>query len=396
MTGPLAGVRVLELARILAGPWAGQVLADLGATVTKVEKPGEGDDTRSWGPPFTGGESAYFLATNRGKRSVTIDFTKPEGQDLVRRLAAASDVVIENFKVGGLAKYGLDWDSLKAVNPRLVYCSITGFGQDGPYAQRAGYDFMIQGLGGLMSLTGEAGGMPVKVGVAVTDVFTGLYAAIGILGGLSHRDRTGQGQQVDMALLDVQVAVLANQALNYLVAGQAPGRLGNAHPNIVPYQAFAAADGHLILAIGNDGQFARFCAVAGRPELAADPRFATNPARVANRVALVAQVAAEMARRPAAWWLAQLEAVGVPAGPINDLAQVFADPQVQARGLALDLPHASAGRVPGVRSPVRYSATPLPCDVPPPTLGQHTDAVLAEDLGLSAQAIAALRATGIL
>lgn len=400
MAGPLSHVRVLELSRVLAGPWAAQTLADLGADVIKVERPGGGDDTRAWGPPWTGGQSAYFLSTNRGKRSVTIDFEKPEGQALVRRLAAEADVVIENFKVGGLVKYGLDYESLKAVNPRLVYGSITGFGQDGPYAARAGYDFMIQGMGGLMSITGkpdgEPGGGPVKVGVAVTDLFTGLYAAIGILGALNHRDRTGEGQWVNLALLDVQVAVLANQAMNHLVGGTPPPRLGNAHPNIVPYQAFATRDGHIILAVGNDGQFARFAQVAGRPDLAADARYATNPARVAHRAELVAVIEALMAERDSRDWLDALEAVGVPCGPINDLTQVFADPHVQARGLRRDLPHPLAGTVPTVASPIRYSATPVEHTVAPPTLGQHTDAVLADALGLCAADIAALRDKGVI
>ncbi len=399
MPGPLSHVRVLELSRVLAGPWAAQTLADLGADVIKVERPGAGDDTRAWGPPWAGEESAYFLSTNRGKRSITIDFERPEGQELVRKLAAQADVVIENFKVGGLVKYGLDYDSLKAINPGLVYCSITGFGQDGPYAKRAGYDFMIQGMGGLMSITGqpdsEAGGGPVKVGVAVTDVFTGLYATIGVLGALAHRDRTGEGQWVNLALLDVQVAVLANQAMNYLVGGKAPQRLGNAHPNIVPYQAFATLDGHIILAVGNDGQFAKFCQVAGRPELAQDARYATNPARVANRKELVPILELLLEQRTSRDWLSALEAVGVPCGPINDVSQVFADPHVQARHIHQDLPHPTAGTVPTVASPIRYSATPIEHTVAPPTLGQHTDAVLAENLGLCAADIAALREKGV-
>lgn len=399
MPGPLSHVRVLELSRVLAGPWAAQTLADLGADVIKVERPGAGDDTRAWGPPWAGEESAYFLSTNRGKRSITIDFERPEGQELVRKLAAQADVVIENFKVGGLVKYGLDYDSLKAINPGLVYCSITGFGQDGPYAKRAGYDFMIQGMGGLMSITGqpdaEAGGGPVKVGVAVTDVFTGLYATIGVLGALAHRERTGEGQWVNLALLDVQVAVLANQAMNYLVGGKAPQRLGNAHPNIVPYQAFATLDGHIILAVGNDGQFAKFCQVAGRPELAQDPRYATNPARVANRKELVPILELLLEQRTSRDWLSALEAVGVPCGPINDVSQVFADPHVRARNIHQDLPHPTAGTVPTVASPIRYSATPIEHTVAPPTLGQHTDAVLEQALGLCAADIAALREKGV-
>jgi len=396
----LSHIRVLELSRVLAGPWSAQTLADLGADVIKVERPGAGDDTRAWGPPWAGDQSAYFLSTNRGKRSITIDFERPEGQELVRKLAAQADVVIENFKVGGLVKYGLDYDSLKAVNPRLVYCSITGFGQTGPYRNRAGYDFMIQGMGGLMSITGqpdgEPGGGPVKVGVAVTDIFTGLYATIGIMGALAHRDRTGEGQQVDLALLDVQVAVLANQAMNCLVGGKAPQRLGNAHPNIVPYQAFATRDGYIILAVGNDGQFAKFCAVAGRPDLAKDERYATNPARVANRKELVALLEELIRTRDSHDWLSALEEVGVPCGPINDLTAVFEDPQVKARNIHQDLPHPTQGSVPTVASPIRYSGTPLVHDTAPPTLGQHTDTVLAESLGLGEADIAALREKGVI
>lgn len=400
MAGPLSHIRVLELSRVLAGPWSAQTLADLGADVIKVERPGAGDDTRAWGPPWAGDQSAYFLSTNRGKRSITIDFERPEGQELVRRLATQADVVIENFKVGGLVKYGLDYDSLKAVNPKLVYCSITGFGQTGPYRNRAGYDFMIQGMGGLMSITGqpdgEPGGGPVKVGVAVTDIFTGLYATIGIMGALAHRDRTGEGQQVDLALLDVQVAVLANQAMNCLVGGKAPQRLGNAHPNIVPYQAFATRDGYIILAVGNDGQFTKFCTVAGRPDLAKDERYATNPTRVANRKELVALLEELIRTRDSHDWLSALEEVGVPCGPINDLAAVFEDPQVKARNIHQDLPHPTQGSVPTVASPIRYSGTPLIHDTAPPTLGQHTDTVLAESLGLGEADIAALREKGVI
>ncbi len=400
LAGPLSHIRVLELSRVLAGPWSAQTLADLGADVIKVERPGAGDDTRAWGPPWAGDQSAYFLSTNRGKRSITIDFERPEGQELVRKLAAQADVVIENFKVGGLVKYGLDYDSLKAVNPRLVYCSITGFGQTGPYRNRAGYDFMIQGMGGLMSITGqpdgEPGGGPVKVGVAVTDIFTGLYATIGIMGALAHRDRTGEGQQVDLALLDVQVAVLANQAMNCLVGGKAPQRLGNAHPNIVPYQAFATRDGYIILAVGNDGQFAKFCTVAGRADLAKDERYATNPARVANRKELVALLEELIRTRDSQDWLSALEQVGVPCGPINDLTAVFEDPQVKARNIHQDLPHPTQGSVPTVASPIRYSGTPLVHDTAPPTLGQHTDTVLADQLGLSEADIASLRDRGVI
>ncbi|MFN4063487.1 MAG: CaiB/BaiF CoA transferase family protein [Parazoarcus communis] len=406
MSGALSHIRVLDLSRILAGPWAGQMLADLGADVIKVERPGAGDDTRGWGPPWLKDEqgtdtqvAAYYLCANRNKRSVTIDITRPEGQALVRRLAADSDVVLENFKLGGLKQYGLDYDSLKAVNPRLVYCSITGFGQDGPYAPRAGYDFLIQGLGGLMSLTGlpdgEAGGGPMKVGVALTDILTGLYATNAVLAALAWRDRSGEGQHIDMALLDVQVACLANQASNYLAAGQNPRRLGNAHPSIVPYQDFPTADGYMILAIGNDGQFARFCAEAGQPELAADVRFATNRARVENRAVLIPLLKKLTVDRSTADWIAALEAQAVPCGPINTLADVFADPQVQARGLKVTMPHPVAGEVPLVASPMRLSATPVDYRLPPPMLGEHTDEVLAGTLGLDAHDIALLRKRGV-
>lgn len=406
MAGPLGHIRVLELARVLAGPWAAQTLADLGASVIKVEKPGEGDDTRQWGPPWAKGPdgrptrlSAYYLSTNRGKRSVTIDFTRAEGQRLVQDLARRSDVVLENFRVGGLAKYGLDYPSLKAINPGLIYCSITGFGQTGPYRHRPGYDFMIQGMGGLMSFTGERDGHPgagpMKVGLAVADIFTGLYATIAILGALAHRDRTGEGQQIDMALLDSQVAVLANQALNYLVSGVSPIRLGNAHPNIVPYQAFPTADGHIIMAVANDGQFAKFCEAAGRPELAREERFATNEARVEHREEMAAIVAEIVAAKTSAHWLKALEH-SVPCGPINTLAQVFDDPQVQARGLRLELPHPIAGTVPSVANPIKYSATPLEYDTPPPALGADTSEVLREELGLSIEEIDRLRKAGVI
>lgn len=398
MSGPLAHVRVLDLSRVLAGPWAGQTLADLGAEVIKVERPGAGDDTRAWGPPYLDGttEAAYYLSANRGKKSVTIDMAAPEGQALIRDLAARSDVVLENFKVGGLKKYGLDHASLAAVNPRLVYCSITGFGQDGPYAHRAGYDFMIQGMGGLMSLTGEADGQPVKVGVAIADLFTGMYATTAILAALAHRDRTGQGQHIDLALLDCQVAMLANQAMNTLTTGTAPTRMGNAHPNIVPYQAFATADGHIILAVGNDAQFARFCQVAGRPDLAGDARFQTNAARVRARAELVPLLEEVLRTRPSADWLAGLEAVGVPCGPINTLDQVFADPQVRHRGMVVPLPHPTAGSVDVVASPIHYSATPLEAGTAPPTLGQHTGEVLGGLLGLDDARLADLRARGVI
>jgi crotonobetainyl-CoA:carnitine CoA-transferase CaiB-like acyl-CoA transferase len=406
MGGPLGHVRVLELSRVLAGPWAAQTLADLGASVIKVEKPGAGDDTRSYAPPYAanrdgsrGSESAYFLSTNRGKRSVTIDFIHPEGQKLVQALATKSDVVIENFKVDGLAKYGLDYSSLQPLNPGLIYCSITGFGQTGPYRHKPGYDFMIQGIGGLMSITGEPdqrpGGGPMKVGVAVADIFTGLYAAIAILGALAHRDRTGAGQYIDLALLDTQVAVLANQAMNYLVTGVAPQRLGNAHPNIVPYQVFAASDGHIIVAVGNESQFARMCEVIGRPELASDARFATNASRVNNRDELIPILQRIFVQRTMRDWLESLERAGVPCGPINTVADVFADPQVQARGLKLDLPHPSIGLVPSVANPIKYSATPISYSSAPPMLGADTDEILREMLGVPPEEIARLRKAGI-
>ena len=369
MTAPLAGVKVVELARILAGPWAGQTLADLGADVIKVEAP-EGDDTRRWGPPFLEREgersAAYFHATNRGKRSVTCDFRTPEGQDMVRRLIADADVVIENFKVGGLAKYGLDYASLQKVNPRLVYCSITGFGQDGPYANRAGYDFIIQGMAGLMSVTGAADGQPQKVGVAVTDIFTGIYAATGILAALHQRQSTGLGQHVDMALLDVATSIMANQSLNYLTTGAAPTRMGNAHPNLAPYAVFDCADGWLILATGNDGQYQRLCKILGLEDMATAPAFLTNADRVQNRADLTDRLTAATRTWTKTDLLAACEAAGVPAGPINDLAEVFADPQVVARGLQI-----APGGMPGVRSPFRFSGAELALDRPAPTLGEH-------------------------
>jgi crotonobetainyl-CoA:carnitine CoA-transferase CaiB-like acyl-CoA transferase len=383
------------------------LLADLGADVIKVERPGAGDDTRSWGPPWLKDEqgettaiAAYYLCANRNKRSITIDITRPEGQELVKQLAAQSDVVLENFKVGGLKQYGLDYDGLRAVNPRLVYCSITGFGQDGPYAPRAGYDFLIQGLGGLMSITGrpdgEEGGGPIKVGVALTDILTGLYAANAVLAALAWREKSGAGQYIDLALLDVQIACLANQAMNYLATGQSPQRLGNAHPNIVPYQDFPTADGYMILAIGNDGQFARFCAEAGAPELAADARYATNRARVENRDSLIPLLKKYTIERRTADWIAALEAKAVPCGPINTLADVFADPQVQSRGLKVTLPHPLVGSIPQVANPMRLSATPVDYRLPPPMLGEHTADVLAGTLGMDAAAIAHLRAEGVI
>lgn len=383
MSPPLAGLRVLELARILAGPWCGQLLADLGAEVIKVERPGGGDDTRTWGPPFLKGAdgadlgAAYFHATNRGKRSVAVDFETEEGQAIIRDLARQSDVLIENFKVGGLKKYGLDYESLRKENPRLVYCSVTGFGQDGPYAPRAGYDFLVQGMGGIMDLTGAPDGEPQKVGVAFADIFTGLYATVGILAALRRRDETGTGGHVDMALLDTQVGVLTNQAMNYLTSGRAPKRMGNAHPNIVPYQVFPCADGYFIAAIGNDGQFARFCAVLGAPELAQETDYSTNPARVANRAVLVPKLTALTMAFARDDLLAALEAKGVPAGPINTVSQVFEDPQVKARGLRVDLAEAGGGTIPAVASPIVLDGVRQVAKSASPRLGADTDAVLA-------------------
>lgn len=405
--GALSHIRVLDLSRVLAGPWAGQILADLGADVIKVERPVCGDDTRSWGPPFLKDEAgqntteaAYYLSANRNKQSVTIDFTRPEGQQLVRELVAKSDIVIENFKVGGLAAYGLDYASLKAVNPKLIYCSITGFGQTGPYARRAGYDFMIQGLGGLMSLTGrpdgDEGAGPVKVGVALTDILTGLYSTTAILAALAHRDQNGTGQHIDMALLDVQVACLANQAMNYLTTGVAPRRLGNAHPNIVPYQDFPTADGDFILTVGNDSQFRKFAEVAGQSQWATDPRFLTNKLRVANRGELIPLIRQATVFKTTAQWVDELEAAGVPCGPVNDLAQVFADPQVLARGLAIELPHTLGGRVAQVASPIRLSETPVEYRRAPPLLGEHTSEVLQALLGMSEGEVVALKGAGVL
>jgi len=403
MAAALAGIRVLDLSRILAGPWASQLLADLGAEVIKIERPAGGDDTRGWGPPYMpeadgrpGAESAYFHAANRGKQSVCIDMSLPQGQQLIRDLARTSDVLIENFKVGGLQKYGLDYASLEAVNPALVYCSITGFGQQGPYAARAGYDFMIQAMGGMMSVTGEADGEPMKIGVALADVLTGLYAANAIQAALLHQRATGAGQFIDMALLDVQVAALANQAMNYLASGDNPQRLGNAHPNIVPYQAFETGDGHIILAVGNDTQFARFCALAGRSDLAADARYRSNSGRVEHRDLLVPEVVEIMRRRSSAEWLEALNAEGIPCGPINSIGEVFDDPQVRFRGLRLELDHPTAGKVASVASPIRLSRTPVEYRQAPPLLGQHTDEVLARVLALDAARIDELRAAGVI
>lgn len=403
----LEGIRVLDLSRVLAGPWCTQTLADLGADVIKIERPGAGDDTRNWGPPFLptadgreSHESAYYLGANRNKRSVTCDIAQPEGQALVRQLAEHCDVFIENFKVGDMARYGLDYASLKAINPRLVYCSLTGFGQSGPYAPRAGYDYIIQGMGGLMSVTGERddlNGGPQKVGVAVADLFTGMYATVGILAALRHAERTGEGQHLDMALLDTQVAMLANLGANYLVSDKAPGRMGNAHQNIVPYQVFEVApraDGgkdFIILAVGNDGQYAKFCEVAGRPDLASEPRFVKNADRVRHRAELVPLLEAVMKTRPKADWLSALEAAKVPCGAINSLDEVFADPQVQARGMVTHWQHPLRADLPLVSSPIKLEKTPVRTDRPPPMLGQHTDEVLGELLGVDAARLATLR-----
>jgi crotonobetainyl-CoA:carnitine CoA-transferase CaiB-like acyl-CoA transferase len=402
--GALSHVRVLDLSRILAGPWASQLLADLGAEVIKVERPGSGDDTRGWGPPWlrdSGGEataeSAYFASANRGKKSITVDLGAAEGQEIVRRLAQRADVLLENYKVGALARHGLGYEQLAGANPGLVYCSITGFGQSGPYASRAGYDLLIQGMGGLMSITGDPdgapGGGPMKVGVAITDILTGMYAATAVLAALAHRERTGRGQHVDLALLDVQVAMLANQAQSYLVTGRPPARVGNAHPSIVPYQAFATLDGHVILAVGNDGQFVRLCEVIGRPELARDPRFCTNPARVAHRAELVPTLASLFAGRRSEEWIAALETAGVPCGPIHDLEHVFDDPQVRHRAMRVEAPHPLAGALPLVASPIRLSATPVRHEAPP-LLGQHTREVLRDVLGMDEAEVEALRERG--
>ncbi|MBX6425342.1 MAG: CoA transferase [Variibacter sp.] len=386
MPGPLAGLRVLELARVLAGPWAGQILADLGADVIKVERAGSGDDTRGWGPPFVeaadGGHlgAAYFHATNRGKRSIELDFETEEGRRIVRKLAARSDVLIENFKVGGLAKFGLDYASLSKENPRLIYCSVTGFGQDGPYASRAGYDLMAQGMGGIMGITGTPEGEPTRIGIPVADIFTGVYSAVGILAALAQRERTGRGCLVDTALLDTQVGVLANQALNYLVSGQVPQRIGNVHPNVVPYQVFPVADGHVIIAVGNDRQFAKLCAVLGEPELAEDAKFKTNSDRLVNRAELIGRLSALTARFPREKLLEQLEEVQVPSGPINMLDQVFANPQVIHRRMRLDLKSdaAKSGSIPGVRTPIVLDGKPMASDRPSPRLGEHTQEILRE------------------
>jgi formyl-CoA transferase len=403
----LGHIRVLDLTRVLAGPWCAQNLADLGADVIKIERPGAGDDTRTWGPPYLKDadgrdttEAAYYLAANRGKRSVTLDIASPEGQAIVRELARQSDVVLENYKVGQLKKYGLDYESLRREKPDLVYCSITGFGQSGPYAQRAGYDFIVQGMGGFMSITGERddlpGGGPQKAGVAISDLMTGMYATVAVMAALTHRDRTGEGQYIDMALLDVQVAMLANMNSNYLASGKAPARWGNAHPNIVPYQTFATSDGHIIVAVGNDAQYRKFCEAGGRPELAADERFATNPLRVQVRDTLVPLLAEMVKTKTKQQWIELLEAAGVPCGPINKLDEVFDNPQVDARGLQVDLPHPTAGVVKLVGSPMKLSATPPRYELPPPLLGQHTEQVLREVLGRSPEQIEELQKNRII
>jgi crotonobetainyl-CoA:carnitine CoA-transferase CaiB-like acyl-CoA transferase len=401
VAGPLSNIRVLDLTRVLAGPWATQMLADFGAEVIKIEKPGEGDDTRGWGPPFlrnpdgSRGDAAYFQSANRGKRSVAIDMARPEGQQLIRALAAKSDIVIENFKVGGLKKYGLDFASLKSANPRLIYCSITGFGQEGPLANRAGYDVMIQGMAGVMSITGEKNGEPMKMGVAFSDIFAGLHAVIGIVTALYHRERTGAGQYIDISLLDSQVAVLANQALNYLIGGTVPGRLGNAHPNIVPYQTFETADGHIIMAVGTDRQFSEFCAIIGAPQLAAHEKFRNNRGRVENRDELVPILRPLMKARTTADWVQAFEAAAVPCGPINTIDQVFANPQVLARGLQIGLTRSDGLQVPGVANPVVFSETPNQYDLPSPRLGDSTDLVLMKVLGLEAAEIERLRGSAV-
>ena len=406
-TGALSHLRVLDLSRILAGPWATQMLGDLGADIIKVERPRSGDDTRGWGPPFademTGdaeadvaARSAYFCSVNRNKRSLAIDFTSQEGAAILRDLAGECDILVENFKVGGLAKYGLDYESLKRINPRLVYCSITGFGQDGPDSGRAGYDFMIQGMGGMMSVTGETDGMPMKIGVALVDVLTGTNAATAMLAAVMHASRTGEGQHIDMSLFDVSVASLANQALNYLVSGNVPGRLGNAHPNIVPYQAFATKDGHIILAVGNDSQFRKFCEVAGLDGAADDPVFATNRARVTNRETILPLIEEAFVKHTTQWWLDALAKVGVPAGPINPIDAVLAEPQAVHRGLSMTIPDDLNGSLPGIASPLRLAATPPKASLPPPRLGAHSHEILRDLLSMSEARIAALLADGII
>ena len=406
MAGPLSHIKVLDLSRVLAAPWAGQNLADLGAQVIKVERPGGGDDSRAFGPPWLKDpqgadtkESAYFAAANRGKKSITVNLSRPEGQELVRKLAAEVDVLLENYKFGDLARYGLGYEDLRKINPGLIYCSVTGFGQTGPYRERPGYDFMVQGMGGLMSITGERddlpGGGPQRVGVPIVDIMTGMYASIAVCAAIAHRAETGVGQHLDLALLDTQAAFLANQAMNYLATGEVPGRLGNAHPNIVPYQTFRTSDGDIILACGNDNLFNKFCEVAGCQALAQDPRFVTNAKRVENREEITAQLNAVFAKRTTREWVEMLEAAGVPNGPINNIAQVFEEPQIVARGVKIEMDHPTAGKVPLVASPMRFSATPVAYKLPPPTLGQHTDEILRDVLKLDAAEIARLRSEKI-
>ncbi|MEX2629110.1 MAG: CaiB/BaiF CoA-transferase family protein [Tistlia sp.] len=403
MSGPLQGLRVLDMTRILAGPTCTQLLGDLGADVVKIERPGEGDDTRRWGPPYVrnadgsdSDASAYFLSSNRNKRSLSIDMAHPEGQALIRRLAETADFAVENFKVGGLAKFGLDYFGLKQVKPDLIYCSITGFGQDGPYAPRAGYDYLAQGMGGMMSLTGEADGKPMKIGVGIADVMCGMYASVALLAALHHRERTGQGQYIDLALLDTQVAWLINEGLNYLTSGVVPHRRGTEHANIVPYNVLPAADGHFILAVGNDRQFQRFAQFAGAPELASDLRFLTNSLRVANREAIYEILPKLTVTKTLDQWIDGLAALGVPSGPVNTLDRVFADPQVLHRGMKVEVPYpgSETGSVSLIGNPIRFSETPVGYDRPPPHVGQHSDEVLAE-LGLDAAEIARLRDQGV-
>jgi crotonobetainyl-CoA:carnitine CoA-transferase CaiB-like acyl-CoA transferase len=406
VAGPLQGIRVLDLSRILAGPWCTQLLADLGAEVIKIERPGAGDDTRHWGPPWLRDgegretrESAYYLSTNRGKQSVTLDISRPEGRAIVERLAAQSDVFIENFKTGDLARKGLGYAQIRAINPRIIYCSITGFGQTGPRAQQAGYDYLVQGMGGLMSITGipdgQPGAGPLRVGVAVGDLSTGLYATIGILAALNHRHTSGEGQYIDLALLDTVVSMMANQGQNYFVGGAVPERTGAEHPNLAPYRTFATSDGHIIIAVGNDGQYRKLCEVLGVPAIANDARFVTNADRVRNRRALAELIEARTVNWPMAKLVDALSAVDVPSGPINSLDQVFADPQVKHRELQVSLPHPSSGTVVGIRNPLRFSATPSRYEQAPPVLGEHTDAVLARVAGLSPDEIAGLRASKV-
>jgi crotonobetainyl-CoA:carnitine CoA-transferase CaiB-like acyl-CoA transferase len=407
MPGALSHIRVLDLSRVLAAPWTGQILADLGAEVIKVERPGTGDDSRAFGPPWLKdangrdtAESAYFACANRGKKSITINIASTAGQKLVRALAAKCDVLLENYKYGDLERYGLSYEELKKINPRLVYCSVTGFGHTGPYRERPGYDFMIQGMGGLMSITGERddlpGGGPLRAGIPISDLITGMYAAVAVNAALAHRAETGRGQHLDLALLDSTVAVLANQGANYFATGKPPARIGNAHPNIVPYQAFKTKDGDMIIACGNDGQFKKLCETAGCAAFAGDPRFATNARRVENRDVLVPLLAPLFAARSTHEWIAALEAAGVPAGPINNLEQVFQEPQAVARGLRMEVAHPTAGKVSLVRSPMRFSETPVERVAPPPTLGQHTDEVLRGTLALGDEEISRLRAQGVI